>query len=87
MFIDQLRNSFEFDDDFAEADEIGCGGLSKWTSFVGQGEIWVGDERDLLITEFYLKTLLEDGFQKATALFSINFKAGSHQLIGFRWVY
>src|SRR5256885_10383587 len=83
MLVDKCRDSLEFDNNIAVADEIRRKCLNKSVTTTLQ-RLWrLREERNSLPIEFYLQTLMIYWLEKATPFVVIHSKAGTNDSVAF----
>jgi len=83
MFIYQLGNCFDFDDDLVVANEIRTEFLNQSATAVLQCLLWLREKWNPLEFQLNFQTLVVDRFVKTAALVLINGKTGPDDVIAF----
>lgn len=86
MFVSEIRNRFEFDDDLSIANKIGLAGSFEDSALVTNLQLWLRDRRDPTVSKLVLQRLMVNGLQKPIPMFVIDFKASSNNLVGFFFI-
>jgi hypothetical protein len=79
--VGELGNGLDFEDDLVETDEVGLVGLLQEPSLIPQLQISLRVERDPAHPQLQFQALVVDGFEKASPLLVVHFKARSHDPI------
>ena len=84
MVIAQRRRSFDFQDDFAIADEIRGKCLNECTPAILQRLRWFRERWNALGFELNFQTFVIYRFEKTAALIFVDSKAGTNEGVAFR---
>ena len=83
MLIGQSRDSFQFHDNFLEANVVRFVSLLQYSTTIAENERWSSNRRNPLVFKFDRQALLIDGFKKAAALLVVYLEAGANNGIAF----
>jgi hypothetical protein len=83
VFVREMRNRFQFDDDFIETDEIRDESLLQRRAFVIEPQDALRVERDTLKPELQRQALMKDRLQKTTAFLLIHLKTCADDAVTF----
>ena len=86
MFVHERRGSFQLENNFAVANEIGLIRLQERASAIAQGQDWLRDGWDALMLELDLQTFLINWFEKPAALLVIYLEASANDRVTFFFV-
>src|SRR6266704_6464248 len=86
MLVSQCGDSFQFDDNFLEADIIWLVSLLQYPTTIAEGERWLSDCRNPLVFQLDAEALLINRFQKPAALLIVHLEASANDRVTFPFI-